>query len=48
MKVKCVNCGTIYSINLTPMDFTTELERIQEGQCPCCSSNVKDRIDKTT
>jgi len=47
MRVKCANCGTIYEINPTPMDFRTEKERLSCGQCPNCKSNAKDVVQKT-
>jgi formate dehydrogenase maturation protein FdhE len=45
MRVKCANCGMIYDINPTPMDFRTETECNQCAVCPKCQSNAKDRVD---
>jgi len=48
MRVKCANCGMIYEINPSPMEFRTPLERFLSGQCPKCKSNAKDRVEKVT
>jgi len=47
MRVKCANCGMIYDVNPTPMDYTTEQERLSCATCPSCKSNAKDVIAKT-
>lgn len=47
MRVKCSNCGMIYDINPTPMDFRSELEVKATAQCPNCNSNAKDIISNT-
>lgn len=46
MRVKCANCGTIYDVNPTTMDFRSEREVLASGICPKCKSNAKDRIDR--
>ncbi|MHC4121973.1 MAG: hypothetical protein ACYSSI_00235 [Planctomycetota bacterium] len=46
MRVKCANCGMIYDINPTSMDFRTEMERLSCASCPKCKSNAKDVISK--
>lgn len=48
MRVKCSNCGMIYDINPTPMDFRSELEIVNTAVCPSCKSNAKDVISKHT
>ena len=45
MRVKCANCGMIYDINPTPMDFRGANEAESCAQCPKCGSNAKDRVD---
>lgn len=47
MRVKCANCGTIYDISSSTMEFRSKLEVLASGVCPKCKSNAKDRIDKT-
>jgi len=44
MRVKCANCGIIYDINPTSMDFRTEHEIFSTGTCPKCKSNAKDKV----
>ena len=46
MRVKCANCGMIYDVNCTPMDYRTEIQRKAEAVCPDCRSNAKDVISK--
>lgn len=48
MRVKCANCGMIYDITPTAMDFRTEQERLSTGCCPGCKSNAKDIISRPT
>jgi len=47
MRVKCANCGMIYDINPSTMDFRTERERLSCGICPKCKSNAKDVVEKS-
>ena len=47
MRVKCANCGMIYDITPTTMEFRTEQEMYRCGVCPKCKSNAKDVIEKT-
>ena len=42
----CVNCGMIYDINPTSMDFRSELKIKATATCPGCKSNTKDVINK--
>ncbi len=44
MRVKCANCGMVYDINPTPMDFRSPAEVLNSGVCPGCGSNAKDKI----
>lgn len=46
MRVKCANCGMIYDISPTSMEFGTETEVLSQGQCPKCKSNAKDVVQK--
>jgi len=45
MRVKCANCGMVYDIHPSSMEFRTEQEVLQLGQCPGCKSNAKDTIE---
>ena len=45
MRVKCANCGMVYDIDPTPMDFRTEQERRSTATCPGCHSNAKDTTE---
>ena len=46
MRVKCANCGMIYDINPTTMDFRSPYEVESSAQCPECKSNAKDVISR--
>lgn len=46
MRVKCANCGMIYEISPTSMDFRTQHEIESTATCPRCKSNAKDRTVK--
>jgi len=48
MRVKCANCGMVYDINVTSMDFRGPLERLANATCPSCKSNAKDEVAKET
>jgi len=42
MRVKCANCGMIYDVSPTPMDYRSPQEVFAGGTCPGCKSNAKD------
>ena len=46
MRVKCANCGMIYDITSSPMEFRSEMERLSCATCPGCGSNAKDKTGK--
>ena len=48
MRVKCANCGMVYDINVTSMDFRDPQERLATATCPSCKSNAKDEVAKET
>lgn len=45
MRVKCANCGMVYDIPVSNMEFRDEQTIIDHGVCPGCKSNAKDRVD---
>ncbi len=44
MRTKCANCGMIYDIPITDMDFRSPLEVAQSGVCPGCKSNAHNPL----
>ena len=47
MRVKCANCGMIYEVTGSTMEFRSERERFDCATCPKCGSNAKDVAQRT-